>query len=173
MMTTDLNVEMYRALARIADDENLMKQAVSFVKSLVKSKKETDATSMTKDDNFVGSGSQTPQSESVNQEPSIFKAETKDKIFAEVAAYVEGEKAFLNPHLSLSDLAQHCSYGQTYISKVLKEQHGGFFNYVNKLRLEYSDEYRSLHPNAIIDDIAERCGFASRQSYYNARKRLG
>ncbi len=52
-MTTDLNVEMYRALARIADDESLMKQAVDFVKSLVKTKKKSDPTLMTKEEYFV------------------------------------------------------------------------------------------------------------------------
>ena len=52
-MTTDLNVEMYRALARIADDESLMKQAVDFVKSLVKTKKKADPTLMTKEEYFA------------------------------------------------------------------------------------------------------------------------
>ena len=52
-MTTDLNVEMYRALARIADDESLMKQAVDFVKSLVKTKKKSDPTLMTKEEYFA------------------------------------------------------------------------------------------------------------------------
>ena len=52
-MTTDLNVEMYRALARIADDESLMKQAVDFVKSLVKTKKKFDPTLMTKEEYFA------------------------------------------------------------------------------------------------------------------------
>ena len=52
-MTVDLNIEMYRALARIADDESLMKQAVDFVKSLVKTKKKADPTLMTKEEYFA------------------------------------------------------------------------------------------------------------------------
>ena len=52
-MTTDLNIEMYRALACIAGDENLMKQAVDFVKSLVKKAKQSDPTLMTKDEYFA------------------------------------------------------------------------------------------------------------------------
>ena len=52
IMTTDLNIEMYRALACIAGDESLMKQAVDFVKSLVKKAKQSDPTLMTKDEYF-------------------------------------------------------------------------------------------------------------------------
>ena len=52
-MTTDLNIEMYRALAKIAGDENLMQQAVDFVKSLVKKAKKPDPTLMTKEEFFA------------------------------------------------------------------------------------------------------------------------
>ena len=52
-MTVDLNIEMYRALACIADDESLMKQAVDYVKSLVKTKKKADPTLMTKEEYFA------------------------------------------------------------------------------------------------------------------------
>ncbi|MBQ3688624.1 MAG: hypothetical protein II937_02030 [Bacteroidales bacterium] len=52
-MTVDLNIEMYRALAQIAGDETLMKQAVDFVKSLIKRKKEADHTLMTKEEYFA------------------------------------------------------------------------------------------------------------------------
>ena len=118
--------------------------------------------------------SQPPISESVQQqEKSSLKDEHYDKIIAEVVAYIEGKKAFLNPHLKLSDLADHCTFGQTYISLALKQRYGGFYNYVNKLRLAYFEEYKRLHPNAILDDIAERSGFSSRQSYYNVKKRFG
>ena len=51
-MTTDLNIEMYRALAKIADNETLMKQAVDFVKSLAKRAKKADPTLMTKEEYF-------------------------------------------------------------------------------------------------------------------------
>ena len=120
--------------------------------------------------NCDDSTAQTPIPESIN---STLKDGHCDKIIAEVSSYVEGEKAFLNPNLKLSDLAEHCTFGQTYISLALKERYGVFYNYVNKLRLNYFEEYKRLHPTAILDDIAERSGFSSRQSYYNVKKRLG
>ncbi|MBQ9214116.1 MAG: hypothetical protein IJ150_09295 [Bacteroidales bacterium] len=120
--------------------------------------------------NCDDSTAQTPIPESIN---STLKDGHCDKIIAEVSLYVEGEKAFLNPNLKLSDLAEHCTFGQTYISLALKERYGVFYNYVNKLRLNYFEEYKRLHPTAILDDIAERSGFSSRQSYYNVKKRLG
>ena len=120
--------------------------------------------------NCDDSTAQTSIPKSIN---STLKDGHCDKIIAEVSSYVEGEKAFLNPNLKLSDLAEHCTFGQTYISLALKERYGGFYNYVNKLRLNYFEEYKRLHPTAILDDIAERSGFSSRQSYYNVKKRLG
>lgn len=126
------------------------------------------------DINCDTSDPQQPTSESMPlPENSTLKDGHCDKILADIAAYIEGEKAFLNPNLKLSDLAEHCVFGRTYISLALKERYGGFYNYVNKLRLEYFEEYKRLHPNAILDDIAERSGFSSRQSYYNVKKRMG
>ena len=49
---------------------------------------------------------------------------------------------------------------------------GGFFNYINRCRLDYAAKYKAENPAASVEDIAMSSGFGSRQSFYNARKQL-
>lgn len=93
-------------------------------------------------------------------------------IIACIKKVVEEEQGYLNPNLSLQDIADRCQYGRTYVSQVFKNQFGGFFNYVNTLRLNHSEAYQKNHPMATIDEIATASGFTSRQSLYRVRQRL-
>ena len=93
-------------------------------------------------------------------------------IVGEIKAFVEGEQQFLNPHLSINDVAGHCGYGRTYVSKVLTNELGGFFPYVNTLRLQHASKYREEHPYATQDEVAYASGFSSRQAFYTVRKRM-
>ncbi len=92
-------------------------------------------------------------------------------ILATIKKIVEDEQGYLNPHLSLQDVADQCPYGRTYVSRVFKNELGGFFNYVNMLRLNHADAYKEKHPMATIDEIATASGFTSRQSLYRVRQR--
>ena len=84
----------------------------------------------------------------------------------------EHEQLYLNPHLTVEDVASRCQFGRTYVSYVFKNSMGGFFNYVNKFRLQYADDYQLSHPTATQEEIAEVSGFSSRQSLYRVRQRL-
>ena len=98
--------------------------------------------------------------------------ERKDEILRLIRHRVEEEQAYLDSHLTLGKLSQDCGRNRTYVSSVLNESLGGFFNYVNRCRLQHAEVYRQENPKADIDELAMACGFNSRQSYYNARKRL-
>ena len=52
MNAMQLNVELFRAMGEIADDETLMSRVVKFVKKLA-AKKKADPTLMTKDEFFA------------------------------------------------------------------------------------------------------------------------
>ena len=84
----------------------------------------------------------------------------------------EEEKSFLDSHLTLTKLSRDCGLNRTYISVVLNESLGGFFNYINRCRLAHAETYKGSHPKADVDEIALSSGFNNRQSFYNARKRL-
>ena len=85
---------------------------------------------------------------------------------------VEEEQAFLDPHLTLQDVAVRCGFNRTYVAGIFKTEFGGFFHYVNALRLRYADEYRTAHPTASVAEITDASGFGSRQSYYAVKEEM-
>jgi AraC-like DNA-binding protein len=93
-------------------------------------------------------------------------------ILKAIQAVVEGEEAFRDPHLTLQEVAVRSGYNRTYISGLIKTQYGGFFNYVNRLRLEYVDAWMEAHPAGTLQEAIEDSGFGSRQSYYSVKSRL-
>ena len=112
------------------------------------------------------------ESPSEEQGASGLSAEKVNIIVKDIKAFVEVEQQFLNPHLSIVEVAEHCGYGRTYVSKVLTNEFGGFFRYVNSLRLEYAQKYRDDHPHATQDEVATASGFSSRQTFYAVRRRM-
>jgi len=85
---------------------------------------------------------------------------------------VENENAYLDNHLTLASLSRRCGMNRTYVSIVLSERLGGFFNYINQCRLAHVDSYRAANPKSDLGEAVLASGFSNRQSYYNARKRL-
>ena len=89
-----------------------------------------------------------------------------------IRSTVETEQLFINPHFSMQDVVERSGFGRTYVSWVFKNRLGGFFNYVNRLRIDYAERYRKQHPMATLDEVATASGFTTRQSYYRVRQRL-
>lgn len=103
--------------------------------------------------------------------PENLSPERKEEILNVIRRQVEQEQAYLDNHLTLSKLSQSCGFNRTYVSAVLNEKLGGFFQYINRCRLSHADAYKAEHPRADVDEVATLSGFNSRQSYYNARRR--
>lgn len=94
------------------------------------------------------------------------------EILSAIRAVVEDQQAFLDPHLTLQDVAYRCGYSRTYISALVKEQLGGFANYVNHFRLDYVDNYLKTNPDATLGEAIDAAGFGSRPTYYHMKNRL-
>ena len=94
------------------------------------------------------------------------------EIMAAIVTVVEEQQAFLDPHLTLQDVADRCGYSRTYIAGLVKGELGGFVSYVNRLRLAYVDDYLKQHPDAPLREAIEAAGFGSRSRYYDAKARL-
>jgi AraC-like DNA-binding protein len=94
------------------------------------------------------------------------------EILSAVTTVVEEQEAYLEPHLTLQELAERCGYNRSYVSGLIKSELGGFFTYVNRLRLQHVDDYMAEHKNATVEEAAEESGFASRKSYYTAKAKL-
>lgn len=71
------------------------------------------------------------------------------------------EKAFLDPDLTLSELARRVGTNRTYLSNYLNtELKMSFFDYVNGYRLDYLT-HLLLTTNATLEVLAECSGFRS------------
>jgi len=106
-------------------------------------------------------------------ETDILSPERKEEILLAIRQQVEEKEGFLDSHLTLSKLSRDCGLNRTYVSWVLNERLGGFFFYINRCRMAHADSYKASHPLADVDEVALASGFNNRQSFYNARKRLG
>lgn len=95
-----------------------------------------------------------------------------NKIARFIDEYVNQQQAFLNPHLKIENVVNGCGYSRTYVSKAFQEYYGGFFNYVNRLRLNYYDQYAAAHPSITKEATAQASGFTCYQSYYKVRERM-
>lgn len=77
-------------------------------------------------------------------------------------AYMAAGKPYLNPGLSIADVAMALSSNRTYISVLVNETFEmSFRDYINRLRIEYSKQAMLNNPDEILEVTAERCGFGS------------
>ena len=105
-------------------------------------------------------------------EDDILSQERKDEIAGIIRRCVEDEQAYLDSHLTLSSLSRICGVNRTYLSQVITDSMGGFYNYVNRCRLAHVARLKVQQPDASIEEIVIASGFGSRQSYYNVRRQL-
>ena len=106
-----------------------------------------------------------------SEDPCI-KDELTKQIAQCIEEYVKDQKGYLDAHLRIEHIVNKCGYNRTYVSNTFKEYFGGFFNYVNKLRLEHYNQYIKEHPNMTKEAAALASGFTSYQSYYKVKERM-
>jgi hypothetical protein len=81
--------------------------------------------------------------------------------------FFNAEKAFLNPRLRLSDVAQAVASNRSYVSNYFNKELGvTFFDYVNNLRIEYLpirnqelvNSLRRIHPRGACSFLVNPWG---------------
>ena len=98
--------------------------------------------------------------------------QTRQKIADGIEKALVRQRLYLNPNLRLKEVVDVCGYSQAYVSRVLREQYGGFFDYVNILRCRHVDEYIARHPEVTKEEAIIKSGFKDRQNYYRIKKHL-
>lgn len=93
-------------------------------------------------------------------------------ILSAISEVVLEQKAYLDPHLTLQDVADRTGYNRTYVASLFKTELGGFFNYINTQRLAYVESYRRDHPESSLSEAIAEAGFSSRTTYYSIKSRL-
>lgn len=99
-------------------------------------------------------------------------ARKRQEILEAIKTVVEDREAFLDPHLTLQDVADRSGHNRTYVSGLIKSEYGSFFSYINRQRLAHVETYQKENPAATILEAVIASGFNSRQAYYSVKKRL-
>lgn len=85
-----------------------------------------------------------------------------------IKKYLEDEKGFRDPELSLQTLSEKCGFPRYIVTEVLnKTMNTNFFAYINGLRTEESKRFLLSPDNRYsIEAIGNECGFKSKSSFY-------
>ncbi len=85
-----------------------------------------------------------------------------DKIMESFKQHMVKEQAFLNPNLTIEEIAHTLNTNRTYVSKLVNLYYGvPFREYVNTLRMEYAKQLMLVEPDAGLEYIAAKSGFQS------------
>lgn len=100
--------------------------------------------------------------DSDTEQPKDFSTVTKDKLKERFASYITEEKPYLNPVLTIEDVATALNSNRTYISALVKDSfESNFRAYINGLRIEEAKKLLLERPDDILSSIALDSGFAS------------
>jgi len=128
-------------------------------------------------DVFIGLGAVNPV---FYQTPSKFKKsgrpEEKDQAFVKsLLEFMEKEKPYLEPELSIAKLSSQLHVKSEYLSEILNNTlHQTFFDFINQYRVEEFKKQSADEANRHLSimGIAYDCGFNSKASFYRAFKKF-
>ena len=85
-----------------------------------------------------------------------------DKIMDSFRQYMDKDHGYLNPSLSIEEIARVLNTNRTYVSKLVNLYYGmPFRDYLNKKRMDYARQLMMDEPDAGLDYIAAKSGFQS------------
>jgi AraC-like DNA-binding protein len=94
-------------------------------------------------------------------------------VLASLEQLMNGQKSYLNPNLSLAQLARRAGCTQAQVSQVLNDKLGKSFNtYVNEFRIAEAKRLLTNEPQLNVDIVAERCGFNSSSTFFSTFKKI-
>lgn len=92
--------------------------------------------------------------------------ETRANLLELTNNYMKEQKPFLNPNLTLNDLANALGISTHHLSEVLNQEAGkNFYNYINQYRIELVIEKLKQQGNSKILDLAFDSGFSSKSTF--------
>ena len=96
--------------------------------------------------------------EEVENAPAINFAEYRETL----DQWMKTEKPYLNPEFRLLDLRQVLPLNRTYLSLLINSEYGcSFYQFVTNYRIEEAKQLMKAHPDMLMQDIGEQCGFSS------------
>ena len=97
----------------------------------------------------------------------------EDSLISRFQTLMTEKKLFLQPKLTLDDVAYELASNKTYVSKMVNNFYGiGFPEVINTMRVDYAEQYILLHRDAKQSEIAMNCGFISASSFNTVFKKV-
>jgi len=94
-------------------------------------------------------------------------------LHGELTAYVERQRPYLDPELSLQSLAEQLGLSTNHLSQVINECEGqSFRDYINRRRVEESCRRLASGEAGGLLELAMDCGFNSKSSFNRAFKKF-
>ena len=94
-------------------------------------------------------------------------------VLAALEQQMSGQQSYLNPNLTLAQLAKRAGCTQAQVSQVLNDKLGkSFTTYVNAYRIAAAKQVLIDEPQLNMDTVAERCGFNSSSTFYSTFKKV-
>ncbi len=101
--------------------------------------------------------------------------EQKQRYFDRLLAFMDQEKPFLRPDLTLAEVAEALHTNPRYLSQVINELgERNFMDFINQHRVEAAKEIltSSAYRHITIHAIAQEVGFHSRSAFYASFKKI-
>lgn len=107
---------------------------------------------------------------STQDEIKSSKTNYEQQIKKVLESEMQRQELFLNPHLTINDVAQSLGTNRTYLSNFLNNTLNiTFFDYINRCRIEYAENLLTSPDNHdTLDVIAEKSGFNSLSTFRRA-----
>ena len=103
----------------------------------------------------------------------VAPAQDEHGLVAKFRRLMQEERLYLQPSLTLSDVAERLHTNKTYVSKMVNQTYKmGFPELLNILRVDYAQRYIRTHTNASQEEIAKASGFLSASSFNSTFKRI-
>jgi AraC-like DNA-binding protein len=103
------------------------------------------------------------------------KASKASELYENLLQYMQKEKPYLHPKLSLSELAQELELSTNQLSQIINQQAGvNFYDFVNKYRVEEFLRQADKNRHFSLLALAHDAGFNSKSSFnYIFKKQKG
>ncbi len=103
-----------------------------------------------------------PIAEEQEKEEESLSASATNALKKQLVAYIKDEQAFLDPGITLDQVAEHLRTNRTYISMIMNKEFGkSFREAINHCRIDYAKQYILEHRDAKLEEVADASGFTS------------
>ena len=122
------------------------------------------------DDDDVTSGLTERNSESIH----LLSDAKYDELARRLEKLLSEDHIFTEPHITIDTLIQHLGTNTKYLAEVIRRSgYQSFYDMISQHRVRYAIALIHQHPDELLADISDRCGFSSQASMAKAFKAQG